>query len=216
MKINYIWQVDDLDVQYTPITNGGGDYFALEYAEIIHKSYGSVSNALEWCSGPGFIGYALLASKLCNNISFVEMSDLAINQLTRTKENSHRYINNINIYKGNRLDCVPSTEKFNLVVGNPPHWPSVEAADKSMNSNNASEQLDLLVDTNWEAHKDFFKQMKNLLAADGRILLQECTLGSGPNTFEQMINEAGLKITAVQDSIMYKRNNIYYMEVKHA
>ena len=88
MKINYIWQVDDLDVQYTPITNGGGDYFALEYAEIIHKSYGSVSNALEWCSGPGFIGYALLASKLCNNISFVEMSDLAINQLTRTKENS--------------------------------------------------------------------------------------------------------------------------------
>ena len=214
MKLDYIWRINDVDVFYTPITNGGGDYFSLEYTEVVNKFYGPVNSALEWCSGPGFIGYMLLACKLCNKISFVEMNDLAITQLQKTKTTSV-YNDKINIYQGNRLNCIPSNEKFDLVVGNPPHWPTVEAANKSMNATNAGEQFNLLVDPNWDAHKDFFNQMKNLLSADGRILLQECTLGSSPDTFEQMINEAGLKITFVQDSPMYKRNNIYYMEVKH-
>jgi methylase of polypeptide subunit release factors len=215
MKVDYIWRVDNFDVHYTPITNGGGDYFALEYAEVIYKFYGSVDSAMEWCAGPGFIGYSLLASKLCNNISFVEMTDLAINQLKKTKENNSSYADNINIYQGNRLDCLPSTKKFDLVVGNPPHWSSLEAANKSLNATNADEQINLLVDNNWEAHQDFFKQMKQLLSADGRILLQECSLGSSPNDFKEMITDAGFKITFVQESPMYKRNNIYYMEIKH-
>lgn len=215
MIVDYIWRVNDLDVFYTPITNGGGDYFALEYAEVIYKFYGQVTNALEWCAGPGFIGYSLLASKLCNNISFLEMSNLAINQLYRTKENNTHYADSINIYQGDRLDCIPKTNKFDLVVGNPPHWSNLDAANKSLNATNADEQINLLVDHNWEAHKDFFKQMSQLLSEDGRILLQECSLGSSPNDFEDMINQSGLKISFLQESPMYKRNNIYYMEVTH-
>lgn len=214
MILDYIWRINDIDVFYTPITNGGGDYFALEYTEVVNKFYGPVDNALEWCAGPGFIGYMLLATKLCNNISFVEMTDLAITYLEKTKANSI-YNDKINIYQGSRLDCIPAAKQFDLVVGNPPHWPSLESANTSLNATNADEQINLLVDNNWEAHKDFFKNMKTMLSANGSILLQECSLGSSPNDFEEMIDQSGLKITYVQESPMYKRNNIYYMEVKH-
>ena len=50
--IEYIWRVNGLDVFYTNETNGGGDYFALEYIDAVKESTDPVEHILEWCSGP--------------------------------------------------------------------------------------------------------------------------------------------------------------------
>ena len=214
--IDYIWRVNDLDVYYTNETNGGGDYFAIEYIDVVREWYGTVDHTLEWCSGPGFIGYGMLASNLCNNVSFVEMHNPAILMLERTKQYS-KYVDNINIYEGNTLECVPNNQQFNLVVGNPPHWKDVESAASSLGLDimHHAHILEILVDDNWNAHRDFFKRIKLLLSNNGSVLLQENYAGSSPEDFRQMVDDAGLKINFTADSRMYADKGIYYISVGH-
>lgn len=213
--IEYIWRINGLDVYYTNETNGGGDYFALEYMNVINEWYTHVDNALEWCSGPGFIGYGLLASNICKNISFNDMYSPALEMLEKTKAHS-TYSNNIFIHAGNTLDSIPKSKQYNLVVGNPPHWKDDNSASASLGFDVREHKhvQDILVDYNWEAHKSFYKNMKTLLHPEGNIVLQENAQGSSPADFEQMINDAGLKINSYATSQMY--NDIYYLVVEHA
>lgn len=212
--IDYIWRVNNLDVYYSNETNGGGDYFAIEYMDVVREWYADVDHALEWCSGPGFIGYSLLASGLCKNVSFNDMYSPAIEMLQRTKHHS-KFDNNINIFEGNTLDCVPKDLKFDLVIGNPPHWKDAQSAsfDLGLDATEHKHVLDILVDLDWTSHMQFFKSIKHLLSANGKVLLQENAKGSTPKEFEDMINIAGLKINFTAESKMYK--DIYYIEVGH-
>lgn len=213
--IEYIWRINGLDVYYTNETNGGGDYFALEYIDTIKEWYNCVDNILEWCSGPGFIGYGLLASNACNNITFNDMYSPAIQMLERTRENS-TCPNNIAIHQGNTLDSMTTEKKFDLVVGNPPHWQTDDAASNSLGFDITEYQhfQDILVDNDWKAHRSFYKNMKTLLHPKGNIVLQENSQGSSPEDFQDMINDAGLRINSYANSTMY--DNIYYLVVEHA
>jgi methylase of polypeptide subunit release factors len=213
---HYIWRVNDLDVYYTNETNGGGDFFAKEYVDIVNDWYGPVENALEWCSGPGFIGFALLASKLCSNISFNDMYQPAIDMLETTKVNSV-YKKHINIFHGNTLNSLSSDNLFDLVVGNPPHWCDNESASKSLGFNVTQfpHVMDILVDNDWNAHNNFFRCIKKHLTTNGKILLQENLNGSTAKTFESMVVEAGLYINSYAHSELYKDKGIYYIEIGH-
>lgn len=212
--IDYIWRINGLDVYYTNETNGGGDHFALEYIDVIRDWYECVDNALEWCSGPGFIGYGLLASGLCKNISFNDMYDPAIQMLEQTKSNS-KYMKNISIHRGNNLDSMERNNQFNLVVGNPPHWKDNELASRSLGFDITEHKhiQEILVDQNWEAHKSFYKNMKTLLHPNGTIVLQENAQGSSPDDFNEIVKEAGLKIKSYANSVKY--DDIYYLVVEH-
>jgi len=211
--IEYIWRIDNFDVFYTNKTNGGGDYFALEYIDITKEWYTSVDHVLEWCSGPGFIGFGMLASGLAKNVTLSDMYLPAIELAQHTKENNPTFANNINVVQGKSLENVEGT--FDLIVANPPHWPSSDEAAKSLGFNSAQfEHIeDILVDLNWHSHKEFFIKAKSLLATNGRILLQENYKGSTPETFRLMTQQAGLKISTYAHSEMY--DDIYYLEVIH-
>jgi len=216
IKTDYIWRINNLDVFYTNETNGGGDYFALEYIEVVKQWYASVDHVLEWCSGPGFIGYGMLATGAAKNVTLSEMYLPAIDIAQKTKEQNATYTNNINIVHGKNLENV--TGKFDLVVANPPHWPSIDSAAKSLgfDPTQIDHIEDILVDTDWESHKQFFINVKPLLAKDGRILLQQNSNGSTANDFKQMTLDAGLAISFTAQSEMYADKGIYYIEVVHA
>ena len=211
--IDYIWRIDNFDVFYTNKTNGGGDYFAIEYIDITKEWYTSVDHVLEWCSGPGFIGFGMLASGLAKNVTLSDMYLPAIELAQQTKENNPTFTNNINVVQGKSLENVEGT--FDLIVSNPPHWPSSEEAANSLgfDSTQFGHVEDILVDPNWHSHKEFFIKAKSLLATNGRILLQENYKGSTPETFRLMTQQAGLKISTYTKSEMY--NDIYYLEVIH-
>lgn len=209
--IEYIWRVNGLDVFYTNETNGGGDYFALEYIDAVKEFYGSVEHILEWCSGPGFIGYGMYASKICKKISFIDKYKPAVEQLYKTKNND----NNISIYHSDSVGIIPQSVKFDIIVGNPPHWENKKDAQKVIPHDNFNDHVeDILIDPNWQAHTDFFMNAKFNLADDGIIFLQENSTGSSPEIFKPLVEQAGLKISTHAQSKMYK--DIYYLEIKHA
>ena len=212
--IEYIWRINGFDVFYTNETNGGGDYFAIEYIDLVKEWYVKVDSILEWCAGPGFIGYGMFANNLCNKISFNDKFKSAIDQLEKTKLNS-KNPDDIKIYNGGSLSTIPETEKCDLIVGNPPHWKDIQSAETSLNLQFKSFKHvnDILVDTDWKSHTLFYQIAKKLLSDKGKIVLQENLKGSTPKTFERMINDSGLKILSYADSKMY--NDIYYIEVSH-
>ena len=88
--IEYIFRVKGCDIFYTPETNGGGDYFFNEYLNIVIEQYGRVHHILEWCSGPGFIGYGMYAMNVCDHISLLDKFEPAIEVAKKTANNSFK------------------------------------------------------------------------------------------------------------------------------
>lgn len=215
MNIDYILRVNELDIFYTTETNGGGDHFLTEYANVVSEWYGEVDNLLEWCAGPGFIGYGMLGAGICKHVSFNEIFLPAVDMCKKTASVNNL---NVNVYTDDTLDDVQ--EQFDLVVGNPPHWSTDEYARASMQAIGGNLTIEdrmkqVLVDENWKAHKSFFKNMKRLLKQDGRILLQENATGSSPQMFSEMLAGTGLKVLSSAESIAYRSLNIYYLEIGH-
>ena len=201
--IEYIFRVKGSDIFYTPETNGGGDHFFPEYLELVTQYYGRVHHIMEWCSGPGFIGYGLMACNVCDRLTLLDKSKPAIDVAKKTAENSvlkhidmidtekiyhRRVFPRTKIYHSDNCSVLPEDEKIDLVVGRPPN------------------------SGNWDAHRDFFNQLSTRLSDDGKICLQLHSGGSDVDTFKPMVEEAGLRITAKMESIKF--NDIYYMEVQ--
>ena len=230
-KIEYIFRVDGSDIFYTPETNGGGDYFFGEYLNLVMENYGRVHHLMEWCSGPGFIGYGMMACNVCDHLTLLDKFEPAVEVAKKTAENSfiktidlvdtekvyhRRVFPRTTIYHSDTCSVL-SDYKLDLVVGNPPHFECKEDAIKALSklggtplfNNHLSE---ILLDPNWDAHRDMFREVSTRLSDDGTICLQLHSGGSSADTFRSMVEEAGMRITATFNSVQY--DDIYYMEVK--
>ena len=210
MDLNF--KINTLTINYTKDYDGGGTWFGQEYLEIIKTRYPNkqFDRCYEWCSGPGFIGLSILDNNLCNSLCLSDMYAPALECAINTVKNTP-YESKVSTYLTNTLAGLNATEKFDLVVGNPPHY--VEYA--SDNSN----QTRICRDDDWAAHLDFFKHIKSHLTDDGIILLQENQKGSTVKTFESMIDQAGLTSTDTFNSPAWFNletgPRIYYIEIKH-
>ena len=229
--IEYIFRVKGCDIFYTPETNGGGDYFFTEYLNIVIEQYGRVHHILEWCSGPGFIGYGMYAMNVCDHISLLDKFEPAIEVAKKTANNSfkkdidlvdsekvfhRRVFTNTSIYHSDTCSVL-GDKKIDLVVGNPPHFENKEDAIKALSKLGGAPLFnnhlsDILLDPNWDAHRDMFNEVSTRLSDGGRICLQLHSGGSNVDTFKPMVEEAGLRITAKMESARYQ--DIYYLEVQ--
>ena len=231
-KIEYIFRVDGSDIFYTPETNGGGDYFFGEYLNLVMENYGRVHHLMEWCSGPGFIGYGMMACNVCDHLTLLDKFEPAVEVAKKTAENSfikhgldiidtetvyhRRVFPRTTIYHSDTCSVL-SDYKLDLVVGNPPHFECKEDAIKALSKLGGTPLFndhlsEILLDPNWDAHRDMFKEVSTRLSDDGTICLQLHSGGSSADTFRSMVEEAGLRITATFNSVRY--DDIYYMEVK--
>lgn len=211
-KTRKIYTAGTIDVFYENALNGGGMKQAGYYLDIIKSKYKNriFKKCYEWCSGPGFIGFSLLGHGLCKSVCFSDIYSPAIDCV----KDSIAYNDcNGTAYLGKDLSCLPATEIFDLVVANPPHFK--QTADFHSTSKH---DIRINVDLDWQAHKDFFSNIKKNLALDGIILLQENTDGSALDVFLPFINQSGLKITDVFCNRDYcsDQNSLYYIELTHA
>jgi methylase of polypeptide subunit release factors len=203
------------DVHYDSWMDGGGMWFGLDYLEVIRNRYPNrcFDHCLEWCSGPGFIGFELLDHGICECLCLSDCYAPAIGRAKQTIANlpnplQHR----ASAYTTNTISGLPITKQFDLVVANPPHFLECPGDDNIQR---------IKVDHDWAAHREFFLNIKQHLLPNGVILLQENQAGSlkREQEFETDINAAGLKITAVFDSEHYYTPNdhtqIYYIEICH-
>lgn len=75
---------------------------------------------MEFCSGPGFIGLGLLASKICSELVLIDVNKKLKKNLDKTiKQNNLNQT--VSYFFGNGLSALKSKKKFVLIVSNPPH-----------------------------------------------------------------------------------------------
>lgn len=191
--------------------DGGGTWFGTEYATILKSRYGRYyPRCLEWCSGPGFIGFDLLDHGICDQLVCLDRYEPAVLHSIPTTVQANK-LANVRAYLGNDLGALPAPEKFDLVVANPPHYLECPG--------DANYQR-LAVDPNWAAHSVFFQQIAAHLATDGMILLQENQAGSirREDEWRGIIEANGLMIRDVFDSPKFYNQpgpwcQIYYIEI---
>ncbi len=186
-KIKY----KDLEVSFLWRLNGGGIIFAHEFVHIVSRNIGKVGHVFEYCAGPGFIGFALLANGLCDRLTLADVNPLAVDVLKDTVE-KNRLQDRVTVYQSDCLDAIPSTEQWDLVVGNPP-W--------VLDTKNTKEIA--VCDPDGRVHKKFFQDIKKHLAPQGTILFIESIWYTRADSFKGMIEENGLALHEALGPVSY-------------
>jgi len=195
-----------VSVYYTENLNGGGVDYADDYLDLFNyfKGRPRFKRMFEWCCGPAFIGYSMLADKICETLCLADTHAPAIDAARYTARKNN-IGDRVTIYQGNGLLALPESEKFDLVVGNPPHY-----AERRMLEyiNNVDPRI--YRDDRWRLHCQFFSGVRKHLERDGLIVLLESSRGSHIDTFRPMIESSGLKISGWRWSPRFNES-IWYL-----
>ena len=178
----------DIEVHYKRFLDGGGTWFGQDYIEFFRsRKMPTQLRLFEWCAGPGFIGFSLLAHGFCETLCLADITPNAV-RAARLTVQRNRLGERVSVYQSDNLKQIPSHEQWNLVVGNPPHF-----ADQAWSGDIRT------FDQGWHLHEDFFRSVTRFLAPRAVIVLQENNQGSTVETFRPMIEAAGLKIVLVEN-----------------
>lgn len=179
---------NNLEVTYKEILHGGGIRFGQQFIPVVREKFGHVGHVFEFCAGPGFIGFSLLANKLCDKLTLADINPEAIQVCNETvKKNNLESV--VATYLSDCLDDIPETEKWDLVVGNPPHVLTFSEEDYKKDIT--------LFDPNFRIHKKFYENIRKFLKPTGSVLLQEHSESTSLSDFKEMIETNGLKIVDV-------------------
>ena len=74
----------DITVFYEHLLNGGGLEHCDHVVNTFTNTIGKVNHVFEFCSGPGFFGFGLLANNLCNKLTLSDINLEAINLCNKT------------------------------------------------------------------------------------------------------------------------------------
>ena len=86
---------------------------------------GRQERTFEWCAGPGFIGFSLLGHGLTDTLCLADVNPAAVDACNETIRRNGLE-GRVDVYVSDGLAAIPASERWNLVVGNPPHSGSAE------------------------------------------------------------------------------------------
>lgn len=179
-----------IKVSYSISNDGSGSLFYEGFVRNLKMIFPdrTFKNSLEWCSGPGFLGYSILSQGITENLHLSDIEQSAIDQAKVTAINNGLE-NKVSFYVSDNWSNIPKTKKFDLIIGDPPFFNYTHYRHEYYNFDSR-----LFLDTNWEIHRNFFKGAADHLTDDGSIVLLEHASGSGVGTFKDMIEKSQLKI----------------------
>jgi Methyltransferase small domain len=150
IRVNYLHRLD-----------GGGTAFGQDYIPYLrNRGMPRQARTFEWCAGPGFIGFSLLGCCLTETLCLADINPDAV-RACRRSINDNKLAGRVDVYRSDNLADIPSFEKWDIVVGNPPHFPDERVGNL------------LLYDPGWRIHREFFSQVGAHLKPGGVIVLQE-------------------------------------------
>ncbi|WP_030895545.1 methyltransferase [Streptomyces sp. NRRL F-5053] len=186
--------VGDIRVSYTPELDGGGAEFGQAFVPFVRAHLGPVDRLLEWCAGPGFIGFSLLSAGLCTRLDLADVNadtGPLVRDTVRANGLHGRAVGHIS-------DCfaqIPRELRWDLVVGNPPH---VNSEDAETDYRRRHPRL-IWQDSDWAVHRRFYRQVPGRLRPGGNVVLQENHRFSSPDDFKGLVEDAGLEHVGVFD-----------------
>jgi 16S rRNA G966 N2-methylase RsmD len=196
----------DIRVYYKKHLDGGGTYFGQDFIPLL-KSWGmpKQERVFEWCAGPGFIGLSMMANGLCETLCLADINAEAVEACRRTISDNGLEAR-VSVYESDNLNDIPHTERWDLVVSNPPHFDDgyYEAELRAH-------------DPGWRLHRGFLRDVGKFLKPDGVIVLQENNHGSTAATFQGMIEEAGLQTVFVNNAVPQRTpdHRFFYLGIMH-
>jgi predicted RNA methylase len=196
-------QYGDIRVHYKRHLEGGGRHFGQDFIEVLRRrGMPAQGRAFEWCAGPGFIGFSLLAHGLCRSLCLADLNEDSVYACRRTIRDNGLG-DRVPVYHSDNLRSIPASEKWDLVVSNPPHFIDAYAGDWRA------------YDEDWHIHREFFDTVGNFLNPGGVIVLQENNMGSTVESFRGMIEDAGLSIVFVDDCVPERTpdHRFYYIGI---
>ena len=191
-------------IHYEPHLDGGGREVSSEFLRVVRENVGRVKSAYEFCAGTAFIGFSLLADDLCEGLVLSDIEEASLECCRKTIAENNLG-GRVKVYRSNCLEQIPP-QAWDLVVGNPPHF--------SERQTNLPQSPIINVDTNWDIHRSFYRDVGKYLSPEGSIFLVENGRGSSREVFEPMIQENGLRVEGVLSCNLNRPSKFYFMWVK--
>lgn len=214
------------------LLDGEGTTVGQDYLRVLHElDIGPVERLFEFCAGPGYIGFMLLASGYCRNLCLADINPQAVEAQTRTIE--HNNLEGlVSTHVSDVFSDIPETEKWDLVVSNPPHFlprwegeipadPRDELAIAKVKDRYRQAGLLKARDPDWAIHRRFYAGVKRFMKPGGLVVMQEnakaFTNGMAQeDEFIAMIREGGGEYLGKHDGITVngRNTNMFYMVSK--
>jgi 16S rRNA G966 N2-methylase RsmD len=172
MKVAY----GSISVNFTEDVDGGGRKYESEFALVIRKLFGGVDSLCEFGAGPGFIGFSALARGLCKRLCLIDINPMAI-ELCKKTVIENGLVDKVRVFHSNVLSNVPKSEKWDLVVWDPPFHKS-----PLMDGNDIR-----WVDDNWKVRREFYATIHEHLNPGSSIIFMESTKTGSPSLWRRMI-----------------------------
>ena len=192
-----------IGITYRAELDGGGTEFGQDFISFFKaREMPRQKRLFEWCSGPGFISFSLLGHGFCETLCLADINPDAVASCQQTVR-VNKLEDRVSVYQSDNLKNIPRSEKWDLVVSNPPHF--VDQYEGDLRAH----------DPDWRIHRDFFATIGDFLTAGGVVVLQENNRGSTSHTFRQMIEQSGLDIVFVDGEAptLTKESSFYYIGI---
>lgn len=174
-----------LVVFHRPELQGGGCTYGQNVPRILLEfGLKRCERLFEFCAGPGYIGYNLLANGFCERLVLSDINPEAVEAAKYTaRYNGIEHL--LNIYLSDGLDQIPEDERWDLVVSNPPQF-----------RQRVEREPDLSHDFDWVLHRRFYSSVKKFVKPGGHAVMVEDRGHSTPEVFEPMIRAGGGRLVA--------------------
>ena len=192
-----------IDVCFTDDLDGGGGRYGQDYIGFVGRELGARSRTYEWCAGPGFIGFSLLGHGLTDTVCLADVNPAAADACRETIRRNGLE-GRVDVYVSDGLDALPASERWDLVVGNPPHSGSAEVRPE------IKRPTAIYQDVGWKIHEDFYASVGAHLAPGAQIVIQENLRFSSAETFAPMLAANGLHLVGSPVCETPEGNTLYF------
>lgn len=190
--------------------DGGGSVQYLDFLNYLKENPKKYKHCLEWCAGLGAIGFSILDAGLCNQLSLSDLYEPAQTYALINAANNN-ITEKVKFYLGDSINCIPSDQKFDLVVANPPHC--MLTVEESLQYDDICRRL--ITDIGWKIHKNFFDNITKYLLPGADVILSEIGVSEAHLTFAKDNNLQFIRHVSAPKLISSSNSNAVLMHYRY-
>jgi methylase of polypeptide subunit release factors len=199
-QIDTIRLISGAEITHPVWLCGGGQNHKRYFLKAIgDKKY---KNAFEWCAGHGEIGFEIITAGICETLAFSDLHPGSEEWCLKNAELLN-LSGKVRAYTTPVISAIPTSEKWDLVVGNPPNAMGVDlgALAGFRRAGLSDDHIQAFARTTWdiglETHREFFQNIGKYLTDDADIFISvHITLF---NTVSNIAGPAGFEAVKIID-----------------